>query len=454
MRYGNALHWDILGIYSCIIEGLSKARSIFGPKFDGIGVDAWGVDYVMLDPDNRILGTPYHYRDDRTDGIVEEAFNVVPAESLYASTGIQVQQFNTLFQLLAERKSKLSLLDMADRFLLIPDFVNFVLSGVPTAEFTIASTTGLANPFRRDWDWESIEKFSFPRKLFSRMVEPGTILGPVTPAIAELTGLSTGTPVIATAGHDTASAVVSIPAAGGDDWTFLSCGTWSLLGKELQRPLLSSDARECNFTNEGGVNGTTRLLKNIIGLWPLQEYRRNLNRTPVKYDYATLTKLAVDDGPAGAWVNLNEQSFLKVGDMRSRIADRLERSGQTARSSIGFFVRVLLESLALEYRKSVRELERVTGARIGTIHAVGGGIQNEFLMQMTADSTGSTVIAGPIEGTAAGNVGVQALAVGAVTDLAEWRSIMARSSELRSYVPGDTRYFDDNYEAFLSVLKP
>ena len=452
VKYGKGFYWDILNICQEVIKGLAEARKAFGPHFDGIGVDTWGVDYVLVDSEGIIIGYPHHYRDDRTDGVMEDAFKIVPKEEMYGRVGIQFAQFNTLFQLLSENKRKLNFLDIADKMLLMPDFMNYLLSGKINAEFTIASTTSLADPIKRDWAWDLIERFEFPKKLFPKIVEPGTVLGNLLKSLAESTELSPNIPIIATAGHDTASAVVSVPADRKNDWAFLSSGTWSLFGKEMNRSLLTSRAMEYNFTNEGGVGGTTRFLKNIIGLWPLQECRRYWSEKSDQYTYSALTDMASREGFVNAWVDLNDLRFLKPGDMPSKILAYLKESSQTTKSNVGFTVNVILESLAFSYRMTKKEIEDVTGTRIQRLFAVGGGIQNQLLMQMTADALGCTVLAGPIEGAVIGNVGVQAIATGTVSDVAEWRSIVADSFQPQVYKPKQTDYFDSNEKAFRGIL--
>lgn len=447
-----SLHWDILAITREIVEGLTKARKAFGPDFDGVATDTWGVDYVLVDPDGRVLGYPYHYRDSRTDGIMERAFAVVPRSKLYAATGTQFAQFNTVFQLLAEKERKANLLGVAETMLLMPDYLNYFLSGVRKAEYSIASTTGVADPRSRTWSWDLIDTFGIPRKIFPQMVEPGTVLGTLRPELAQRTGVNPRTPVIASAGHDTASAVASVPAVG-DSWAYLSSGTWSLFGVELKEPVLSEEAMNHNFTNEGGVRGTTRFLKNIIGLWPVQECRRYWLEQGQEFTYAQLSDLARREGRVGAWVDLNDPRFLKPGEMPLKIASYLKETGQNVRESVGVSIGVVLESLAFSYRIAVRDLEQVTGRRIERVHAVGGGIQNALLMQMTADATGLTVLAGPVEGTIVGNIGVQAVATGAVPDLVAWRRVVAASFGLERFTPAQPGYFIENESRYRGCLR-
>ena len=452
IKYENGFYWDILAIFKEILEGLTLARNNYGKDFDGIGIDTWGVDYVLIDSEDRILRNPYHYRDNRTDDIMRQAFEIVPRTQIYNKVGIQFAQYNTLFQLLSEKKAKLNLLNVADKMLLIPDFINFLLSGKKKAEFSIASTTSLADPIKREWSWDLTDSFGLPRKIFPEIVEPGTILGALLPSIADQAGLNKNIPVIASAGHDTASAIVSVPA-NENSWAFLSSGTWSLMGIELNKPVLSSQAMKYNFTNEGGFENTTRFLKNIIGLWPIQECRRFWQGRSKEYSYQELASRAKENGFAKSWVDLSDPRFLKAGEMPEKIIAYLKETGQTIKFDIGFIIRVVLESLAFSYRNTFREIETISGNKIKILHAVGGGIQNELLTQLTADAIGCNVLAGPVEGAIIGNIGVQAIASGAVNDLHAWRMIVADSFELKMYEPKKSSYFDDNEQNYNNILK-
>jgi rhamnulokinase len=452
IRYSKGFHWDILAIYKEILEGLSRAVKLFGPDYEGIGVDTWGVDYVLLDQEERILGYPYHYRDDRTDNMMEEAFKTVSKNDMYSRAGIQFAQFNTIFQLLAESKSKNSLLNIADKMLLMPDYLNYLLSGVKRGEYSIASTSGLIDPVARDWSWELIDKFKFPRRIFPEVVEPGTRLGTILPAIAKETGLNLNIPIFASACHDTAAAVVSVPACG-DNWAFLSSGTWSLMGVELDQPLRTPEAMKYNFTNEGGVEKTIRFLKNIIGFWPLQECRRCWKDKGKDLNYTGLASLAKKYGHANAWIDLNDPRFLKAGEMPEKIIAYLRETNQPAMDDPGFITAVVLESLAFCYSNTIREIEEVTGEKIEKLHAVGGGIQNELLNQYTADAVGIPVYTGPVEGTIIGNIGVQVIASGTVSDLKAWRQLVERSFEIKRYEPAGSAYFHENEKNYKKILK-
>ena len=450
--YRGHYFWDVLQIVTEIETGLRAAAEAFGPNFEGISVDTWGVDYVLLDEDDRILGYPFHYRDSRTDGMPEKAFETVPREELYLQTGTQVAPFNTLYQLLAEQTQQVNLLEVADQLLLMPDFLLFVLSGKKIGEYTIVSTTGLANPNRRNWNWKLVEVFGFPRRIFPNVVEAGTVIGHLQEELARRTGVDPETPVIASASHDTGAAVASVPA-DADGWAFLSSGTWSLMGVEINKPILNSEAMTYNFTNEGGVNGTIRFLKNIMGLWPIQECRRAWQHDGKDYNYEDLKQLALENGPAGAWIDVDDSRFLKAGNMPGKIRDFLRETNQTYRDDAGWVTRCVLESLAFKYRTTIHEIESITGQPIKQLFAVGGGIKNHLLNQLTADAINRELITGPVEGTIAGNIGVQAIARGDIASIGELRKMVRRSFTLEKYEPQNPDYFQTNEKKFLAVLQ-
>jgi len=449
---GNSLYWNVNAIFDEMIKALTKANYEFGPDFNGIGVDTWGVDYVLINKEGNDIGNPYHYRDDRTDGIMEEAFQILPKDKLYFKAGTQSAQYNTLFQLLAEKEYGLNLLNYSDTFLLMPDYFNYRLCGNKRSEFSIASTTNLTDPVIRDWSWDLIKIFQLPRNIFPLMIEPGTILGKLLPSIANKTGLSCNIPIIATTGHDTASAVTSIPAEDAN-WAFISSGTWSLMGIELNQPIINSNAFNYNFTNEGGINNTTRFLKNIVGLWPIQECRRNWKTGDKKFSYMELAVLATKAGFTNAWIDLYDTRFLKPGNMPQKVSDYLKETNQKFVNEPGFITGVILESLAFTYRKTLKEIEELTGMKIEKLHIVGGGIQNELLTQYTADATGKTVIAGPVEGAIVGNIGVQAISIGFIDDVKALRKIVRNSFSLKEYKPINTKYFEDNELNYERILK-
>ncbi len=449
-RDESGFHWDIKLIFSEIVTGLKEASNRFGLEYESIGIDTWGVDYALIDENNELLHAPYHYRDDRTDNIMDEAFSIVSKEDIYHTAGIQFMQFNTVFQLLTDMKSDPAKLNNETKMLLIPDYLSFLLTGKKSAEYTIASTTGLIDPSKREWSWELIEAFGIPKNVFPKIVEPGTKLGTLLPSISEQVGLNKNIPVIASASHDTAAAVVSVPA-NDDNWAFLSSGTWSLMGVEIDEPILNQDALKYNFTNEGGIENSIRFLKNIIGLWPVQECRRYWESNGNDYSYQHLTDKAYEAGNSERWINLNDKRFLKAGEMPFKINAFLEETNQKPSENIGDIIRIVLESLAFNYKVIFEELEKITESKITKLHSVGGGIQNELLNQLTADALGIEVIAGPIEGTIAGNIGVQAIATNAVDDLAGWREIVRNSFSPKIYKPKNSSYFVGNREKFDAV---
>ncbi len=451
IKYDYGFNWDILAIYKEIVVGLRSAQKKFGSEFESIGIDTWAVDYVLIDADGRILGYPYHYRDDRTELMMEKAFQILPAEKIYETTGIQFAKFNTLFQLFTERYRKLNLLNVADKMLLIPDFLNYLLTGQKKSEFTNASTTSLIDLQTKNWSWELIGAFDFPRKLFPEIVKPGTVLGTLLPSFSEQTGLSKNISVTAVASHDTASAVISVPALN-NNWAYLSSGTWSLIGIELKEPVVTPQAMEYNFTNEAGFNNSIRFLKNIIGLWPLQECRRYWQEKSKAYSYSELVSMAIDFGPANAWIDLKDLRFLKAGEMPEKIIKYLTETSQMVKPDIGFITRVILESLAFSFKFAIEEIKTVTGKMINALHAVGGGIKNELLMQLTADAISCNVITGPIEGAVVGNIGVQAIASGAIRDIHTLRMITADSFHLKKYEPKNADYFLKNVQSYKSIL--
>jgi rhamnulokinase len=452
MRSPYEFYWNIMAIFQEITTGLAKASREFGESFGGISIDTWGVDYCLLDSQGRLLGDPYHYRSVRTDGIMEKAFTVVPREVIYSRTGIQFMQFNTLFQLLAEKEQKLNLLTVASTLLPIPNFFLYLLSGIKKAEYTIVSTTQLADPGKRDWCWELIRDFDLPEDVFPPLVEPGVRLGTLLPDIAKKTGVHVNTPVIAGASHDTAAAVAAVPSLE-PGWAYLSSGTWSLLGTELPVPLITEQALENNFTNEGGVEGSVRLLKNIAGLWILRECRHAWAEAGQEYTYTDLTRLASEAGEVRAWINPDNKRFLQPGQMPQKVISFLQETNQQFQDSPGWITRCVLESLAFKYRLVLRELESLTGSAFERLHTVGGGTQNELLCQLTADAVQKPVSAGPVEATVTGNIGVQAIAAGVVQNIAEFRKIVKNSFEVKTYNHGMPGYWEEHEQFFRSLCR-
>jgi rhamnulokinase len=440
----DGLHWNLPQLFTDTLDGLARAAQAGALR--GIGVDAWGVDYALLDGSGRMLGLPFHYRDERTsDEVLTRAHALVSREDLYARTGIQIMAINTVYQLMAERDSGAAA--AAQRIALVPDLINLWLTGELVNEATIASTSGLLEARSRSWALDLIARLGLPERPFtSDVTDPGCTIGRVLTRHGE----SAGTPVHAVAAHDTASAFVGTPLRG-DDAAVLSSGTWSLLGLEVHEPVLGEEAAGYNLTNERGLNGTIRLLHNVMGLWLLQECRRVWRQAGQALDYDELHRLACEASPDVPLFDPDEPALLRSGDMPSLIVSACGAAGQAEPLGPGELVRSILVSLACKYRLVLEQLQRVTGRKVGVLHVVGGGIRNTLLCQLTADVLGLPVLAGPEEATALGNVLVQARACGELGGLAEMRELTAASVRLDRYEPADGRRDDETYERFRSV---
>jgi len=435
VRLPTGLYWDTLRLWHEILEGLHVAGRR-GIEALGIGVDTWGVDFALLGPDGALVDNPRHYRDSRNNGMIERTSAALTKEKIYSETGLQFMQFNTLCQLHALQLAASPALAAARSLVFMPDLFAYFLSGVIRAEQTIASTSQFYNPATGKWATGLLSELGIPGDILPEIVPAGTRLGTLRAEVAEATVLSVSTPVFATAGHDTASAVAAVPAErpfteGG--WCYISSGTWSLMGVELDAPITTARALELNFTNEVGVEGKVRLLKNIMGLWPLQECRRAWEAEGHTHSYAELAALAAAAQPFQAVID--PDAFLEPGHMPERIARWARVHGESVPAEPGAVARVILESLALRYRQVLESLEELTARPIATVHIVGGGSQNTLLNQMVADCTQRTVVAGPTEATAAGNVLVQAMGAGEASGLAEIRAVVRRSFPLETVMP-------------------
>ena len=433
------LHWDILGLYRGMLDGLAAAARSF--DLASAGIDSWGVDYGLLGADGSLLGNPVHYRDTRTDGVVDDVLAKVPAADLYAVTGVQQMPINTIYQLAAEARTPQ--LASARTLLLIPDPLAYWLTGAVGAEVTNASTTQLYDTRAGDWAWDLIGRAGLPAGLFPALRQPGSVIGTLRPEVAGepgLAGLGPGRaggplPVIAVGSHDTASAVAAVPAQG-PGFAYISCGTWSLVGVELERPVLTEASRAANFTNETGVDGTIRYLRNVMGLWLLQESVRTWSAAGPDTDLAALLDEAARRPPLQVVVDPDDPVFLPPGDMPARIAGAARRTGQRPPTDPPAVVRCILDSLALAYRARLREVQELSGRAADTVHVVGGGVRNALLMQLTADACGLPVVAGPAEAAALGNILVQARALGAAPgDLPGMRALLGATQPLRRFEP-------------------
>ena len=434
---GDSLRWDLPRILEELRLGIRKAAAL--GRIDGISTDSWGVDYVLLNSLDPVLSLPYHYRDKRGDNAFQRVFLLMPRDQIYRETGIQSMPFNTLFQLQWDASRRPGLLAQADRFLLIADWCNWAFSGVGVAEESLASTGQLYSPHTRQWSAEIIRRVGLPERLFPAVVPSGTVLGPALPELG-----AGDAQVVATCSHDTGAAVAAVPAEG-EGWAYLSCGTWSLLGVEEPEPIVSKEAMAENYTNELGLGGSVRFLKNIVGLWVVQECRRHWAAAGQELSYDELTRLASEAKPLVSLIDPTDPRFGLPGDMPLKIAAYCRETKQPVPEGVGAIVRCALESLAIAYRRSLDTLERLTGQKLSRLHIVGGGSKNRLLMQMAADATGRQVIAGPVEATAIGNLLIQALALGRIKDHAELRHIVKASFPVESFQPHDHA----NWEAAL-----
>lgn len=442
LEYGGSLHWDVERLWLEIRKGLSGPEEI---RLDGIGVDAWGVDYALLGERGELLENPYHYRDKRTDGVMEEVFAMVSREEIYFETGIQFLPINTLYQLYSAKRQTGKLLGMAKTLLTIPDLFHFWLTGNAVCEFSNATTTQMVNPRTRSWSRRLMEELDLPVELPAEIVNPGSMIGRLDDRLAHRRALR-GTPVIAPASHDTGSAVAAVSARDGA--AFLSSGTWSLLGTELDAPLINKDALQLNFTNEGGVCGTTRFLKNVMGLWMLQCCRQSWAGQGQTYEYRELMEMALRESAFVHLVDPNHESFLHPFDMPHSIARFCRSTQQPAPKTPGAYTRAVLESLAFKYRQVLGDLERLVQTPIRQIRIVGGGSKSRLLNQFTADATGRTVLAGPAEATALGNIALQILATGAANSLSEVRAMIERSFPAEIFQPQNTDQWERHVARF------
>lgn len=444
----DTVHWDVLRLYGEMIQGMRKAAER-GP-IASVGVDTWGLDFGLLGSDGNLLGNPRHYRDPHTEGIMDQAFARVPRQEIFRQTGIQFMRFNSLFQLLAMQRDRSAILDAGQTLLFMPDILHYWFTGMKVNEYTDASTSQMIDPHSRGWARDLIRSFGLPEKILGSIIQPGTVLGPLRPSVATAAGISP-IPVIAPATHDTASAVAAVPASG-NAWAYISSGTWSLMGVELSAPLVNEQTLQLNFTNEGGAGGTIRLLKNIMGLWLVQECRRAFERAGKSYSYEELTRLAEAAPPFAGLVDPDDDTFIFPANMPAAFADFCRRTGQPAPQEPGPVVRCALESLALRYRWVLENLEKLLGRRLDLIHIVGGGSQNALLNQLTADACNRTVLAGPVEATAIGNVLLQAIGLGLLKSLKEGREVVRYSFEVRAFTPQNPDRWQEPYERFLRLL--
>jgi rhamnulokinase len=445
---GQTLHWDAPLLWTEILHGLRRAAAVYGPP-DSIGVDTWGDDFGLLDRRGELLGNPVCYRDARTTGMIERACEKVGGEEIFRRTGMQFMTPNALYHMMAVAAQDSPLLGLVDRFLMMPDLFHYWLCGSKSGEYTNASITQMLDATTREWDRDLLDRLGVPHSFLPSLAQPGTRLGALRPAVAEETGLAADVPVICPATHDTACAVAATPGEG-HDWAFLSTGTWCLFGAEVFRPYLEPAVMEAGFGNEGGVRGTIRLLRNITGLWLVQECRRNWQSEGQDLSFDELTARAEEARPFVALVDPDDEAFAQPTRMPAAIADYCARSGQARPSTVGEVVRACLEGIALTVRVRWEQLQGILGRELRALHMVGGGTQNTLLCQFVADALGGTVLAGPTEATAMGNALVQAVGHGAL-DYDEARRVVRRSTQLKEYRPQETAAWEDAYARFLAL---
>lgn len=445
---GGTVYWDVLRLFYEIKQGIVKAKIAGG--FDSIGIDTWGVDFGLIDSEGKLMENPVHYRDTRTAGLVDESFKTMPKEKLYGITGIQFMELNTLFQLISLKKYRPWMLERADKMLFMPDLLAYMLTGKMCAEYSIATTSQLIDLETKSWSEDILDAFGIKKSLFAPLVKSGTVLGELSKEICEECGVAP-VPVISVCGHDTQSAITSVPCEDGN-FAFLSSGTWSLFGTELDKPIVNETSMNINITNEGGFDGSTGFLKNIIGLWLIQESRRQWKREGEEYSYADLEKLALAAEPFKCFIDPDAPEFVPHGNIPERVREFCRRTGQYVPQTVGEVMRCIYESLAMKYRLTFEKLRECTKRDYPVIHVIGGGTKDGLLCQMTANSCDRTVKAGPIEATVMGNVAVQLMSDGSVENIGQARKIIADSSELKTFEPKDTGDWAKAYEDFLKIV--
>ncbi len=448
---GSHLYWDILRLFFEIKSGINKTATDGYKDIASIGIDTWGVDYGFLDKNGNLLANPHNYRDTRTAKYFEEIEKYASKEDIYNQTGTQFVPLNTLFQLLDDKYSGAPALENAETMLMIPDLFNYFLTGEKVTEYTIASTSQLYNSVTDSWAWPLIEKLGLPKKIFTEVKHPGQMMGKVLPNLAEELGIPS-VPVALVASHDTASAVAAVPAQKGENYAYISCGTWSLLGAEIDKPIINDLSKKHNFTNEGGINKTIRFLKNIMGLWIIQESRRQWKREGLALSFDEMEQAAWNAPAFKSFIDPDYATFALPGNMPKYIAEFCKNTNQEIPEGVGPVTRCIAQSLAMKYRYSIECLEEVLGKKIDVIHLVGGGIKDQMMCQFTANATGRSVVAGPVEATSMGNISSQLMALGEIKTLDEARQIVKASFEPKYYEPQDFASWDAAYADFLKIL--
>lgn len=448
VKINGTVYWDVQRLFFEIKQGILKAKEAGG--FDSIGIDTWGVDFGLLRKDGTLVENPVHYRDARNDGMVEKATEYMSKERMYDITGIQFMDFNTIFQLLSLKENRPYILEEADKLLFMPDLLNYMLSGVKSTEFSIATTSQMVDLKTNNWSDEILDTFGIKKDLLTDIAPTGAVIGQLSDEICEELGVPKAD-IVSVAAHDTQSAITATPCEY-DDFAFISCGTWSLFGTEVKEPIINEASKKLNVTNEGGYDYTTAFLKNICGLWLIQESRRQWIREGKEYSYAELEKLALECEPFKCFIDPDAPEFAPMGNLPRRVKEYCEKTGQYVPQTVGEIIRCIYESLALKYRYTFDGIKECTGKDYDRIHVMGGGTKDKLLLQMTAQSCNVNVYGGPIEATALGNVAIQLMSTGAIKDIKEARKIIAEGESLKLYEPKDNEAWEKAYEDFKNII--
>lgn len=448
VQINGTVYWDVQRLFFEIKQGILKAKEAGG--FDSIGIDTWGVDFGLLRKDGTLVENPVHYRDSRNEGMVEKAQKYMSKERMYDITGIQFMDFNTIFQLLSLKENRPYILEEADTLLFMPDLLGYMLSGVKSTEYSIATTSQMVNLETKDWSEEILDTFGIDKRLLTPIAPTGAVIGQLSDEICEELGVPKAD-IVSVAAHDTQSAITAAPCEY-DDFAFISCGTWSLFGTEVEKPIINEVSKKLNVTNEGGYGYTTAFLKNICGLWLIQESRRQWMREGTEYSYAELEKLALECEPFKCFIDPDAPEFAPMGNLPKRVKEYCRKTGQYIPQTVGEIMRCIYESLALKYRYTFDGIKECTGKNYDRIHVMGGGTKDKLLLQMTAQSCNVNVYGGPIEATALGNVAVQLMSCGAIKDIKEARKIIAKGENLKLYEPIDNGEWEKAYGIFKNII--
>ena len=448
VKINGTVYWDVQRLFFEIKQGILKAKEAGG--FDSIGIDTWGVDFGLLRKDGTLVENPVHYRDARNDGMVEKATEYMSKERMYDITGIQFMDFNTIFQLLSLKENRPNILEEADKLLFMPDLLNYMLSGVKSTEFSIATTSQMVDLKTNNWSEEILDTFGINKNILTDIAPTGAVIGQLSDEICEELGVAKAD-IVSVAAHDTQSAITATPCEF-DDFAFISCGTWSLFGTEVKEPIINEASKKLNVTNEGGYDYTTAFLKNICGLWLIQESRRQWIREGKEYSYAELEKLALECEPFKCFIDPDAPEFAPMGNLPRRVKEYCEKTGQYVPQTVGEIIRCIYESLALKYRYTFDGIKECTGKDYDRIHVMGGGTKDKLLLQMTAQSCNVNVYGGPIEATALGNVAIQLMSTGAIKNIKEARKIIAKGENLKLYEPKDNEEWEKAYEDFKNII--